>query len=132
MDAPVSPAPTSLDALPSKRRRTVQPEAPRAFSRAVLDAAKQFIARRDRAEHPDGRFDNAKRWYPTSTEECSCCSVYPPSRAYPFGLLIHCRTARHCAELHGVDESDVRACARALDKGIEFRILDTSETSDLP
>jgi hypothetical protein len=42
----------------------------------------QFIARADRHEHPEGTFDQAKRWSP-SESCCPLCNRYrPPTRAY--------------------------------------------------
>lgn len=79
-------------------------------------AARTFIARRDRTAHPAGKFDNAGRWYPSEAETCNCCSsVRSPSRAHPFSYMVHCRTLKHVANLYGVNESELRKEVRRLD-----------------
>ena len=95
-------------------------------AQAVLDAAQQFIARRDRLEHPGGEIDNAKRFWPADDERCACCdSIRSPSRAYPWSYMTHCRTAEHVAALHDVDAKAVRAVARELDHDYDY--VDTDE-----
>lgn len=59
----------------------------------------KYKARQSRSEHPSGTFDKAGRWYPDSQEKCSCCNVRQPSRAYPYSLLLHCRTKKHITNL---------------------------------
>lgn len=55
-----------------------------------------YRARRARLAHPDGRFDRAGRWYPAESEWRACCArIRPPSRRWPYSLLLHCRTRRH-------------------------------------
>lgn len=79
-------------------------------------AARIFIARRDRTAHPTGKFDNADRWYPSEAETCDCCSaVRSPSRAHPFSYMVHCRTMKHVANLYGVSVADLRNEVRRLD-----------------
>lgn len=79
-------------------------------------AARTFIARRDRTAHPSGKFDNAGRWYPSEAETCECCdSVRSPSRAHPFSYMVHCRTMKHVANLYGVSVSDLRKEVARLD-----------------
>lgn len=57
-----------------------------------------YELRRDREENPAGQFDRQKRWYPTDHEAASCCrTVRTPSAAYPYSLLVHCRTKKHLA-----------------------------------
>lgn len=81
-----------------------------------LVAAEEFRARRDRRAHPDGRPDTGGRWYPAAGERCGCCEgLRAPSRAYPWSLAHHCRTAAHVGELYGVPAADVRRLARVLD-----------------
>jgi hypothetical protein len=77
-------------------------------------ALSQFIARGDRDEHPDGEFDQAKRWYPKEACGPLCHGYRSPSRAFPFSALLHCRTAAHVAGLYTSDAdaagSIVAAC----------------------
>ena len=60
-----------------------------------------YAARRDRCVHPEGRFDAAKRFYPSAREDADgdgTC-VRNPSRAWPYSYLLRCRTRQHCAAL---------------------------------
>ena len=80
----------------------------------IAVAVQTFIARRDRTQHPAGSFDKKSRWYPNESEQQSCCSaIRGPSRAWPYSLLVHCRTAGHVAALYGVPASEIRRAARA-------------------
>lgn len=75
----------------------------------LQEAAQEYIGRQDRRRHPAGKFDKGGRWYPGEDEECSCCrGVRSPSRAYPYSLMVHCRTIGHVAQLYGVDEAELR------------------------
>ena len=79
------------------------------FSPEVETAAREYIARQSRDTHPDGTFDRAGRWYPSESEWCNCCTgIRSPSRAYPYSLMTHCRSAGHVAALYGVDARDLR------------------------
>jgi hypothetical protein len=66
----------------------------------ISDVDIVYKARQLRLQHPDGRFDDGGRWYPSSREFCSCCKdIRRPSRAYPMSLNIHCRTRKHIESL---------------------------------
>lgn len=67
-------------------------------------AALRYIRRKNRAEHPAGKFDSAKRWYPNPCEGLDVSNFRSPSHAFPFSYLLACRTAAHCARLEGVGE----------------------------
>lgn len=59
-----------------------------------------FQAWQERSEHPDGKFDGKKRWYPSDKEHCDCCDyIRSPSTAYPFSYMVHCRTKKHIQNL---------------------------------
>ncbi len=78
-------------------------------------AALEFVLRQDRKHHPDGKFDNGGRWYPSETERCECCDhIRYPSRAYPYSLMVHCRTAKHVASLYGVDVKALKREAKRI------------------
>jgi len=78
-----------------------------------LEALAEFEDRQIRKIHPDGKFDNAGRWYPSDDEWCPCCnSVRSPSRAYPYNYMVHCRTLGHVANLYSVSEKRLRALRR--------------------
>jgi len=78
-----------------------------------------YEARRDRKVHPEGKFDSAGRWYPSSSEGTP--SVRSPSRAWPYSYLLACRTRRHVAGLvaaylagdQDLPSDVVAACRRA-------------------
>ena len=78
---------------------------------AEIEAAREYLALRDRIVHPAGRFDNAGRWYPT--QPCTC-AVRAPSRAHPYSYLVHARTAAHVAEVRGVNRIRLLATAKTL------------------
>lgn len=70
---------------------------------SALAAARQYLDRKARAEHPRGTFDGQRRWAPDAGERQACCrGIRPPSAAYPFSLMVHCRTKEHVAALHGL------------------------------
>ena len=70
-----------------------------------MDTLKQqiqdlFDKRKDRVEHPAGSFDRQGRWFPAQEETQDCCrGLRSPSRAWPYSLLLHCRTKKHCQNL---------------------------------
>ena len=77
------------------------------------DAVKMYWDRRDRREHPEGKFDNAMRWYPSNEEHQTCCqTIRTPSRAFPYSLMLHCRTVQHVANLCGVETRELRKASR--------------------
>jgi len=62
---------------------------------------KTYYRRKNRLDHPKGKFDSAGRWYPAEEEERDCCAhIRRPSRAYPYSLLVHCRTKKHIRQLY--------------------------------
>ncbi len=78
---------------------------------AVVAAAREYLALKERRINPVGRFDGAGRWWPSVP--CTC-DVRLPSRAYPYSYLIHLRTAGHVAETHGVSRLELLRAAKAL------------------
>ena len=62
--------------------------------------SEMYYSRKLRLTHPEGHFDKAGRWWPSDREQYSCCNaIRTPSRAYPFSLMVHCRTRKHVANL---------------------------------
>jgi len=58
------------------------------------------IARKARAAHPAGHYENGGRWYPDNDERCDCCaSITSPTRAHVYSLRNHCRTLVHTTSL---------------------------------
>jgi hypothetical protein len=73
-------------------------------------AGLEFACRELKFHRPDGTFDEGARFYPSEKEARDCCAnIRAPSRAFPFSLMKHCRTAKHVAKLYGVTEKAVRA-----------------------
>lgn len=83
----------------------------------IVKCAREYIARRDRASHPAGRFDKGSRWYPDDAgERQSCCNtVRWPSRAWPYTLMTHCRTLAHVAAVFSCDVTLVRRAVKLLE-----------------
>jgi hypothetical protein len=80
-------------------------------------AAAEYVALRDRKANPAGKFDRSGRFWPAPAETCSCCiGIRAPSKAWPYSLLLHCRTAGHVAARHGLDALAVRRAARLMIK----------------
>jgi hypothetical protein len=99
----------------------------------TLDAALEYIGRRDRTVNPAGRFERNGTWYPV--EELSCCAhISPPCGRFPFSLMVHCRTAEHVAREYGMSAKDVKSAAGAIDRRDFkrlFEILSTKALVDL-
>jgi len=86
-------------------------------SSPLQKAVECYIRRQNRDEHPEGHFDNAKRWYPSEHEGCTCCKyIRTPSRGFPFNLMVHCRTVSHVSQLFGVEKSELRKSVNAFKK----------------
>jgi hypothetical protein len=78
-------------------------------SERLAAAAEEFFARQDRRSHPEGWTDRAGRWYPSDAENAPlCASVRKPSFAYPWSIMLHCRTTTHLAELFDVDSDALK------------------------
>ncbi|MGD9890314.1 MAG: hypothetical protein AB7R89_16330 [Dehalococcoidia bacterium] len=72
--------------------------------RPVLPAFVLYRSRTLRRSHPEGTTDKGGRWYPVPEERRDCCTrIRTPSRAWPWSLLVHCRTAGHIATLLDVE-----------------------------
>lgn len=74
------------------------------------EAGLEFVARKLKLRHPNGTFDDGGRFYPSEQEWRDCCAdIRAPSRAFPYSLMTHCRTAKHLANLYGVSETGLSA-----------------------
>ena len=80
-------------------------------SKKMKKALECYFKRQSREEHPDGWFENSKRWYPYSdTEARECCKgIRNPSSSRPFSLIVHCRTALHISHLYDVDVKELHS-----------------------
>lgn len=86
-------------------------------SERVQKAAKSYIRRKYRLEHPVGDYDKGGRWVPAEEERCSLCGgERTRSMAWPYTLSQHCRTVEHVAMRHGVPSADVLRAVRKLEK----------------
>lgn len=83
------------------------------YTENLRQAAKEYNNRKKRCTHPSGAFDRAGRWEPDDSEKQDCCDdVREPSRAYPYSLMVHCRTMEHVANLYDVDKADLQQQVR--------------------
>ena len=57
--------------------------------------------RRNRRVNPEGRFDAAGRWYPSTREDADGdgSKTRSPSRSWPSSYMLRCRTKQHCRAL---------------------------------
>lgn len=84
----------------------------------LLNAVKEFLAREARSRNPDGFFDRGGRFFPSDKEACACCvGIRQPSKAYPFSLMNHCRSAEHIAHLFDIDAKIFRKAIKLYRKG---------------
>lgn len=77
----------------------------------AIAAATEYVRLRDRKQNPPGQFDRAGRFQPTAHYPC-CDGIRSPTRAYPYSLMVHARTAVHVAAAHGVTVADLRAAVK--------------------
>ena len=74
----------------------------------IVRIADIYFRRKNREASPSGRWDG-KKWFPTERERQPCCEeVRRPTRSFPYSLLAHCKTIKHLAALHSVDEKRLR------------------------
>ena len=89
-------------------------------------AARLYLRRKHRLEHPVGEFDSGGRWYPATLERQVCCvDIRAPSRAHPYSYMVHCRTIEHVCwlteELNDDHVGAVRRRARELELSGDYR-----------
>lgn len=113
-----APAPAGTSSKIVAASATVAFKADKKKMRKINRAAQRYLRRRDRDEHPEGRTDNAGRWYPAESEKFDASHHRFPSRYWPWSYMTACRTIAHCAMLEGIPEllSEVRKEARRLDR----------------
>ena len=88
------------------------------YQETVDQAAHEFLDRKARRTHPKGGQKSCGKWWPDEDERCDFCAlIREPSCAYPWSLMVHCRTAEHLADRMDVDVADVRRRAREIAKG---------------
>lgn len=75
----------------------------------ALNAALKYVARKNRTEHPDGKFDKANRWYPAAHEASPYVqNAREPSGAWPYSKLLAARSLKHCVWLNKADHTTTR------------------------
>ena len=85
------------------------------FTKAFA-ALTRYERRQARREHPEGSFDNAKRWYPSGRDEVVIDTGRSPSRAYPNSYNLACRSLAHCERYEEADHQVVLLLKRELKK----------------
>lgn len=91
-----------------------------------FNAGLEFYMLNTRLIHPDGKFDNAQRWYPNE-DTPSLRIIRAPSRNHPFNYMIHCRTAIRVSELREVDAKIIRKTKKNIDIFVDFLELKGKE-----
>ncbi len=82
---------------------------------STVQAAVEYLMRKHRLSHPDGKFDNAGRFSLSTAERGICCAfIRSPSRAHPHSEMVHGRTIAHVAYLFDADDLDVRRLAKRI------------------
>lgn len=111
-------------AKPSKAQRALSTFSHDTIERS-LKALARYERRQFRSEHPDGYFDNARRFYPSDAEDCGVTSsVRSPSRAFPFSYMNACRSLDHCCDLEKVSKGEVLKVRKAVQNWREVRFSD--------
>lgn len=95
-------------------------------------AALDFDKLKERESHPDGKRDNAGRFYLNQKYAC-CIGIRTPSREFPFSEQTHGRTALHVAHSHNLLErvNDIRRYRSLMQLYPELRISATTVLSIL-
>ncbi|EKT4082951.1 hypothetical protein QEG29_001160 [Stenotrophomonas maltophilia] len=89
---------------------------------AAYNGAMKYRRRQERAEHPTGHFDKAKRFYPDAAESPGGIiqrTIREPSRAWPFSYMIACRSLTHCCYLESADVKHARLVMKLHDIAID-------------
>jgi len=76
-----------------------------------------------RETHPEGNFDNKRRFYLHKNYDC-CQTIRIPSAAFPFSEMSHGRTLVHVAHKYGMEHhlSAIKVLKNAWkNKGIRFK-----------
>lgn len=83
------------------------------FSKSDIQTV--YTARKERLTHPNGKFDNAGRWYPSEAEDADGFTNHlrSPSRAWPYSYMTGARTRKHIA---GLAESNPEYFSTLLDE----------------
>lgn len=83
----------------------------------LFSASIQYQKLKSREVHPDGKFDNDRRF--TVSPQFACCQgIRTPSRNFPLGQMDHGRTALHISHVHNLvgRQKDIVRFARLMNK----------------
>lgn len=83
-----------------------------------------YAGRKDRRIHPEGRFDNAGRWWPSDDEDADSFTldVRTPSKSWPYSYMKAARSKRHIKALAEVNIEFVLKEASALDAEFKQKV----------
>ena len=93
------------------------------MTKKLKTAAEEAIRLRDFEIWPTGQTErgSAKRWYPSVMLKC-CQDIRSPSRSWPNSLLHHCRSAKHVAIEHQIEQGRLSWAIRKIDKIAFFEV----------
>jgi hypothetical protein len=73
----------------------------------LLKALEEYLSLKFRVSHPEGKFDNKGRWYPSGLLSC-CLKVNAPTHRFPYSYMTHCRTRVHIATKYNIELKDLQ------------------------
>ena len=119
----------AVDALSARKCKSIIENCTLERAQAAFGAYARWLRRKERAEHPGGRFDKAGRWYPSKDENCDDFTSHTrePSRRWLYSYLLAARSLAHCEALENADHDDVLMLRRA---GLLDSISEHTSTSD--
>lgn len=84
-------------------------------SKREVEAAIEYMKRQMHTARPDGQTDTRRCFSPSPGEHRQCCDrIGAPSRRFPYSYWSHCCTARHVANLYGVNQAVIKSLAKMI------------------
>lgn len=110
-----SPTLPEIEALTPRKAQALADALTQPRVEAAFAAHARWARRQARTEHPDGKFDGARRWVPSAGENIDgfTSQVRTPSRAWPMSYMLAARSLGHCEALEGAQHEDVLTLRRA-------------------
>jgi len=110
-----SPTLPEIEALTPRKAQALADALTQPRVEAAFAAQARWARRQARTEHPDGKFDGARRWVPSAGENIDgfTSQVRTPSRAWPMSYMLAARSLGHCEALEGAQHEDVLTLRRA-------------------
>ncbi|GAA3954406.1 hypothetical protein [Allohahella marinimesophila] len=90
------------------------------FANLLNVAATEYLMLKSRRKHPEGTFDDARRF--SLATRCECClSIRTPSRRYPYSEMVHGRSLKHVAHEFGLEGHmlELKRLVRTMEKASE-------------